>query len=37
MEESDAQRKALMPDQEIFDIAIAIEDFLTRILTSNKK
>lgn len=30
--EADEQRKALMPNQEKFDVASAIEDFLTRIL-----
>jgi hypothetical protein len=32
MEESDRQRKALMPDQEKFDVATAIEDFLTKLM-----
>lgn len=30
--EADEQRKALMPNQEKFDVSTAIEDFLTRVL-----
>lgn len=37
MEEVDAQKKALMPEQQKFDIATAIEDFLTRILAKKNK
>ncbi|MDW7976682.1 MAG: hypothetical protein RMI35_08995 [Leptospiraceae bacterium] len=33
MEEVDAQKKALMPDQEKFDVATSIEDFLVRVLS----
>lgn len=32
MEEADRQRKALMPEQEKFDVATAIEDFLTKLM-----
>ncbi|GIX42496.1 MAG: hypothetical protein KatS3mg129_2229 [Leptospiraceae bacterium] len=37
MDEADEQRNALMPDQEKFDIATSIEDFLTRILARKNK
>ena len=33
MDEADRQRKAIMPDQEKFDIATAIEDFLTKLMS----
>lgn len=32
VEESDRQRQAMMPDQEKFDVAIAIEDFLNKLM-----
>ncbi|MFN3604983.1 MAG: hypothetical protein ACK4UJ_09765 [Leptonema sp. (in: bacteria)] len=36
MEEVDAQKSALMPEQQKFDIATSIEDFLNRILSKKK-
>ncbi len=32
MDEADRQRKAMMPEQEKFDVATAIEDFLTKLM-----
>lgn len=37
MEEVDAQKKALMPEQQKFDISTAIEDFLNRVLAKKNK
>lgn len=37
MEEVDAQKKALMPEQQKFDISTAIEDFLNRLLAKKNK
>lgn len=36
IEEADRQRKALMPEQEKFDVSTAIEDFLTRLMTKRQ-
>lgn len=36
IEETDRQRKALMPEQEKFDVSTAIEDFLTRLMTKRQ-
>jgi len=37
MDEVDEQRKAIMPDQQKFDIATSIEDFLNRALSQKNK